>query len=131
MERAENSRRIPIKRILVVDDEPEVANAIRMVLRDGDHTVESAADGGSGLTRFEAGTYDLVIIDFKMPGIDGLELAAAIKARSPRQPILMITAYVEAVKEDAKGLSQIDFLIEKPFSLQRLQDVLTKVFSTS
>jgi len=127
----EIAQKISPKQILVVDDEPEVANAIRMVLDGGVYKIETAKDGEEGRAKFEPGKYDLVITDFKMPNMDGLELAAAIKERSPDQTILMITAYVEAVKEDAKGLSKIDFLIEKPFSLQRLQEVLTKVFSTA
>jgi CheY-like chemotaxis protein len=125
------SEEIPSKRILVVDDEPAVADTIRMVLAFRGHTVEVADAAESALTRFEPGKYDLVITDLSLPKMDGLALAGAIKELAPTQPIILITAYAESIQSDKERLSKVDFLIGKPFSLQQLQEALTKIFGRS
>lgn len=117
---------------MVVDDGPEVARAIRMALAVGaGYEVEIAENGETALARYKTGKYDLVITDLKMPKIDGLELAAAIKKLSPSQPIILITAYAESLKGDHERLANVDFVLEKPFSLQQLQDALARTFPLS
>src|SRR5205809_7329531 len=83
----------PKRRILVVDDEPFVCEAVKMMLAFDGHAVETACSGKEALALFENGKFDVVITDFAMPTMKGDELAAAIKARSPTQPVVMITAY--------------------------------------
>ncbi len=78
---------------------------------------------------FEAGNYDVVITDFKLPKMDGLELAEAIKKRAPSRPVILITAYAESVKGALGAVSNVDVLLGKPVSLARLQEALQKVFS--
>jgi two-component system capsular synthesis sensor histidine kinase RcsC len=120
------------KRILVVDDGPEVAKAIRMALAVGaGYEVEIAENGEAALGRFKTSKFDLVITDLTMPNLDGLELAAAIKKLSPLQPIILITAYAESLKGDRERLANVDFVLEKPFSLQQLQDALARTFPLS
>jgi CheY-like chemotaxis protein len=124
-----NSLTNPPKRILVVDDGPELPKALRIALTiTGGYKIDIAADGNVALQMFEAGKYDVVITDFKMPFMDGLQLAAAIKARSPKQPIIGLTAHLETLKEDKDWQSKLDFLLAKPFELEELQAVLAKVF---
>src|SRR5438552_2899208 len=76
-------KRLPTQRILIVEDDPIVAHTLRMALAVDGHSVELAEDGMKALAMFEGATYDLVITDFKMPNMDGMELADAIKQRSP------------------------------------------------
>jgi len=116
------------KRILVVDDEPAVADTIRMVLAFHGHSVEVADAAETALTRFEPGKYDLVVTDLSLPRMDGLALAEAIKQRAPTQPIILITAYAESIQSDKERLSKVDFLMGKPFSLEQLQGALKKIF---
>jgi CheY-like chemotaxis protein len=124
-----NCKTLAPKRILVVDDEPLVLNSLRMVLTFGGHQVETARNGVEALAMFERGKYDLVITDFGMPGMDGLALAGAIKARSPGHPILMITAHAEAIAGNGEKHSRIDLLLAKPFSVEQLEEALARVFS--
>ena len=121
-------KKIPPKRILVVDDEPQVAQTIRMVLTYGGHTVEIAEDGNGALAKFEPGKFDLIISDFALGKMNGLELARIVKQRSPGQKFMLITAYAESVAMGPERLSNIDFLLGKPFSLEQLQEGLTKIF---
>jgi CheY-like chemotaxis protein len=116
-------------RILVVDDEPFVCDAVKMMLTFDGHEVETASNGKDALSKFEDGKYDLVITDFSMPNMKGDELAAAIKARSPKQPVVMITAYAEMLQSSGNTLPGVDLVISKPFLLDNLREAITKVTS--
>ena len=118
---------VPKKRILVVDDEPFVCDAVKMMLTFDGHEVSTANDAKEALKVFETGKFDLVVTDFAMPGMKGDELAAAIKARSPRQPVMMITAYTEMLQSSGKQLPGVDFLVSKPFLLEHLRAAISTV----
>ena len=77
--------------ILVVDDDPAMVKALRRLLRAAGHTGETAVSGGEALIQIKKERFDLVITDYQMPGMNGDELAAAIKALVPIQPVLMVT----------------------------------------
>jgi CheY-like chemotaxis protein len=118
---------IPAKRILVVDDEPFVCDAVKMMLAFDGHDVETANGGEEALNIFREGKFDLVITDFAMPRMKGDELAANIKARAPNQPIVMITAYAEMLQASGHTLTGVDFVISKPFLLENLREAIVKV----
>src|SRR6185312_7954374 len=115
------------KRILVVDDEPFVCDAVKMMLAFDGHDVVTANDAKEALETFDKDKFDLVITDFAMPGMKGDELAAAIKAKSPHQPVVMITAYAEMLQSSGKKLNGVDFLISKPFLLEHLREAIATV----
>jgi CheY-like chemotaxis protein len=118
---------IPKKRILVVDDEPFVCEAVKMMLAFDGHEVKTANSGKEALHELDKDTFDLVITDFAMPAMKGDELAAAIKARLPKQPVVMITAYAEMLESSGDPLPGVDCLISKPFLLENLREAITKV----
>ena len=118
---------IPIRRILVVDDEPLVCDAVKMMLEFDGHKVEVARSAKEALGKFERGKFDVIITDFEMPYMKGDELAAQIKAQDPNQPVVMITAYAEMLQASKKPLTGIDFMISKPFLLENLRQALIKV----
>jgi len=117
----------PQRHILVVDDERDVCEAVKMLLAFDGHIVETASNGKEALAMFEKGKFDLIITDFEMPAMKGDELAAAIKARSPKQPVIMITAYAEMLQSSGHPLKGIDFVISKPFLLENLRAAIAKV----
>jgi CheY-like chemotaxis protein len=117
----------PPRRILVVDDEPLVCDAVKMMLDFDGHQVRTASSGKEALAMLQEEPFDLVITDFEMPGMKGDELAAAIKARTPQQPVLMITAYAEMLKASGNPLTGADLLISKPFLLEDLREAIAKV----
>ncbi len=121
----------PQRRILVVDDEPFVCDAVKMMLTFDGHVVETASNGKEALAMFEVGKFDLVITDFAMPTMKGDELAAAIKARSPNQPVVMITAYAEMLQASGNPLPGVDFVISKPFLLENLREAIARVTPTA
>jgi CheY-like chemotaxis protein len=117
----------PQRRILVVDDDPQVCDAVKLMLDFDGHEVRTVSSGKDALAMLERNRFDLVITDFDMPGMKGDELAAAIKARSPKQPVVMITAYAEMVQASGNPLTGVDLVISKPFLLENLREAIAKV----
>lgn len=117
---------IPRKKILVVDDEPLVGDAVKMMLTFDGHEVVTASHAKEALALFEQDKFDLVITDYAMPGMKGDELAAAIKSRAPGQPVIMITAYAEMLKTSDVPLGALDYIISKPFRLEDLRNAISK-----
>jgi CheY-like chemotaxis protein len=118
---------IPTKKILVVDDEPFVCEAVKMMLAFDGHNVTTANSGKEALSKLDSEKFDVIITDFAMPSMKGDELAAAIKARIPNQPVVMITAYAEMLQSSGSPLPGVDCLISKPFLLENLREAIAKV----
>ena len=117
------------KSILVVEDEPSVADSLCLLLSIDRHQVETVRDGETALARYNEGGFDLVITDHVMPGIDGLELARLIKARNPRQRVILVTAHSETVSgHEQERLQHVDLMLGKPFSLEELHKAVRAVF---
>lgn len=110
-----------------MDDEPFVCEAVKMMLSFDGHSVLTTNSAKEALTILETEPFDLVITDFAMPVMKGDELAAAIKARLPQQPIIMITAYAEMLQSSGNPLPSVDCLISKPFLLDNLRQAIAKI----
>ena len=111
----------------MVDDEPLVCDAITMILQHDGHVVETVGSAEDALTLLEKGKFDLVITDYKMPGMTGDELALAIKALDPAQPVIMMTAYAEMLKSAGHSLEGIDYMLSKPFLMTDLRTAVATV----
>lgn len=120
---------VPTKKILVVDDEPFVCDAVKMMLTFDGHEVRTANSGKEALAILAKDQFDLVITDFAMPVMKGDELAAAVKALNPGQPVIMITAYAEMLQSSGNALNGVDRLISKPFLLEDLREAIAHVLS--
>ena len=118
------------RRILVIDDEADIRESLELLLTGENYLVELAENATSGLQKFEAGNYDLVLLDLMMPDRSGLEVLADIRHRDRDTPIFLLTAYgsievaVRALKSGAndyfakpwdneKLLIEIDRMISK------------------
>lgn len=108
--------------ILVIDDEHNIRNMIRLALQHVDHTVDVAADGQEGLDRFGDGAgWDLVLLDQRMPGLEGLDVLRQIRYRAPDARVIMITAFGTIdLAVDAMKAGATDFL-RKPFTIETLR----------
>lgn len=113
-------------RILVVEDEPRVREILRMFLEEDQHQTVMAANGQEGLERFQEGSFDLVLTDRVMPGMDGQELATAIRALNPAQPIIMLTGYGD-LSSGGPMVEGVDLVVGKPFSLKVLRQAISDV----
>src|SRR5574337_1677800 len=105
------------KRILVIDDEEHIRRVMRMTLEAAGHEVGEAADGPRGLEAFGDGSnWDAVLLDQRMPGMDGLETLRRMKNRKADTRVIMITAYASIeLAVDAMKLGATDF-VRKPMT---------------
>lgn len=116
-------------KVLIVDDDVELAGLLQMALRQGGYEVSVAYDGAQALARFAEQPSDLVLLDVNLPGLDGYEVLAQLRRRSD-VPVLMLT--VRAAEEDeVRGLDLgADDYLRKPFSpralLARLRALLRR-----
>ncbi|HEY1687626.1 MAG TPA: response regulator transcription factor [Solirubrobacteraceae bacterium] len=107
-------------KLLVVDDEPAIRQALELVLNLHGFEVATACDGRDALRALGAGRPDAVILDVLMPGLDGLEVCRRMRAAGDRTPVLMLTARTE-VSERVAGLEAgADDYLAKPFAHEEL-----------
>ncbi len=122
---------VEIRKLLLIDDEPDILRVLSMSLRADGYEVFTAENGAAGLEAFEKENPDIVITDIKMPGMDGIEVLGKIKAREPDAEVIIITGHgdidnaIEALKFGASDY------INKPIrdealsiALQRARDKL-------
>ena len=115
-----NNSIIEKHRILLVEDEENLAIGLKYNLNEEGYNVELAKDGREALKLFETKKADLIILDIMIPYIDGFEIARRVRKKDPQMPILMLTA--RTTREDkVKGLELgADDYITKPFHLEEL-----------
>ena len=107
-------------RILVVDDEPAVRDAVDRALRLDGHEVALASDGRAALDAVAAAPPDALVLDVLMPHVDGLEVCRRLRAAGDRTPVLVLTAR-DAVSDRVRGLDAgADDYLVKPFALEEL-----------
>jgi DNA-binding response OmpR family regulator len=109
-------------KLLIIDDEPHIRQMMRLTLEASGYAVDEAESGEDGLTRFADGAgYDAVLLDQKMPGLDGLETLRRLRARVPDARVLMVTAFASIeLAVDAMKLGACDFL-RKPMTPDALR----------
>jgi CheY-like chemotaxis protein len=109
-------------KVLIIDDEPHIREMMRLTLEAAGYEVGEAADGEEGLVQFGDGdAYDVVLLDQRMPGIDGLETLRRLLARTPDARIVMVTAYASVeLAVEAMRLGATNFL-RKPMTPEALR----------
>jgi two-component system, cell cycle response regulator CpdR len=113
--------------ILVVDDEPAVGGAIKMLLEYDGHHVLTVSSGKEALALPDLANFDVIFTDYSMSEMRGDKLAIAIKQRLPDKPVVMITAHADVLKASGNPLTGVDFLVNKPFLLADLREAIVRV----
>ena len=109
------------RRILVVEDDPDISHLLQIHLRDSAFEVDVADNGTEGLRLAERETYQLILLDLMLPGVDGLEICKRLRSQGSTVPILMLTAKT-AEFDRVLGLELgADDYLTKPFSIMELQ----------
>ena len=107
-------------RVLLVEDEPDLADALARTLTDSEFAVDVSRDGEDGLFRALEIPYDAVVLDIMLPGRNGWEVLEALRASGSTTPVLMLTAR-DAVDDRVKGLNLgADDYLTKPFAVEDL-----------
>jgi len=116
------------RKVLVIEDHQEIAELVRLHLVDLPCHVDLAADGTRGLALAEGSSYDLVILDLMLPGLNGLEICKRLRAREGYTPILMITSKSSEF-DRVLGLELgADDYLTKPFSIIELMARVKAIF---
>jgi DNA-binding response OmpR family regulator len=108
------------KKVLVVEDDPDIGSLVALHLGDLGCEVQLSRDGRSSLAQAQEGDYDLIVLDLMLPGIDGLEITRRLREGSRYTPILMLTAKTSEI-DRVLGLELgADDYLTKPFSIREL-----------
>jgi DNA-binding response OmpR family regulator len=115
-------------RVLVVDDDPALIESLRTALEDEGHKVTTASGGQAGIDAFHLGLsagrpFDLVITDWRMPYVDGAQVASRVRASAPATPIILLTGWGRQVG-GSNGFPDFDWLLGKPPRIHELRTAL-------
>jgi CheY-like chemotaxis protein len=119
-------KRILGKRILLVEDDPGARDSIKLLLTIDRHNVVEATEGVEAIELLRSQTFDLAILDYFMPGMQGSQVALRFREIAPSMPILMVTAYLEKLGDSDKP---VDAVIGKPFAIADLRSAIVKLLS--
>jgi CheY-like chemotaxis protein len=119
-------------RILCVDDEPLLREALKEILENEGHNVELADGGRSGLDAFRAAyrrgePFEVVITDLGMPHVDGRQVARSIKAEAPETPVILLTGWGQRLRAEDEIPEDVDVLLCKPPRIDLLNLALSRV----
>lgn len=123
------------KKILLIDDEPDVTYTIKKILEDNGFKVDSFNDPILALNYYKVNFYDLLILDIKMPKMDGFELYTKIREKEPKVKICFLTAIATFNEEFRKIRLTLgktineDYFIQKPINMEDLTKKLTSIMN--
>ena len=112
--------------ILVVDDEEHIRLLFKEELEDEGYTVELASNGVEALEKLKRSNYDVVVLDIKMPGMDGIQTLGEIKKINKDQPVVLCSAYGEFKQDFASWVS--DGYVVKSADTRELKEMIKRVF---
>jgi CheY-like chemotaxis protein len=118
---------LPRKRILIVDDDASIRYMLGRILLDEGYDAPTAANGRDGLMAAAAQEIDLVLLDLKMPGMNGQETLKELNVLRPGLPVIMMTAYPGGQFEG--GLNGVSALLQKPLDFPMLLDAIKKLLA--
>src|SRR2546426_10164521 len=117
-----------LKKVLVVDDETDIAEVVKQGLELQGIQVDAFNDPQKALEHFRPDTYDVVVLDVRMPRMNGFQLYREIMKRDDNTKVLFITAFEESPEEFKKAFPELDThrFMKKPFTISKLKDRITQ-----
>ena len=123
--------RTPVRRVLVIDDDPRVRRTVVSLLRAAGHHVSEADGGRQGLSRFAEEAVDVVLTDLGMPEVTGWDVAATVKARLPTCPVVLLTGWGDQRLDEPASRDLVDRVLHKPVRFQELLQVIAELTATA
>jgi two-component system NtrC family sensor kinase len=118
-------------RILVVDDQPEVAELVQAVLKDDGHAADAVYSGQAALDRLTQTVYDLIVCDVRMPDVDGKAVFRAVERLGPSRPVvLFMTGYGDAPTDSDFLQSTAAVVLAKPLGIDALLERVRRLLTT-
>ena len=122
-----------MRSVLVVDDDPGVRKSFQLAFEDEPYAVDAADSGTAGLARLEAAQYDIIYLDLKMPGLNGVETLRAIRARGVDVPVYIVTAFYREFLSDLDEAADDGLafeVLEKPVDGEQLVAITNEILGT-
>lgn len=116
-------------RILLVDDEPNIRRLFRDELEEEGHLIEQAGDGAEALAALDRADYDLVVLDLRMPEVNGLEFLERVRDFRPNLPVIVCTAVRGMESEYELWASQVAAILNKPVDLDVLKGEVHRILA--
>ena len=116
--------------VLVIDDKDSIRNLLETLLSRKGYEVVLASNGPRGLELFRRKRPDVVVLDLKMPEMNGLTVLQQVRQLNPTQPVVVLTGAGTAEAEQQVRALGVTEYVEKEFSLYRLGDSLKRLFNT-
>lgn len=114
------------KKIIVIDDEPNIRETFKMTLKLKKYDVDAFADGPAALDKFKKGQYSVAFLDLKLPKMDGLEVLKKLKEKDPEIEVVMMTAYATDISQaTAIRLGAFEYL-RKPFLMEEIYELIER-----
>ena len=114
-------------RVLVVDDDPEIRALLSDFLTAQHFEVKTAVDAQTALALFQPGRFDVLLVDFQLSGMTGLELAAVVRKQDPLIPIALITGSAKMLAAQEVSQAGITRMFSKPFDLNEIASWLASL----
>jgi DNA-binding response OmpR family regulator len=117
------------QKLLVVDDEPSLRTAMSSQLMEQGYSVSSAEDGDVAIKMLESKRFDLILLDLRMPKVDGFEVLKFAKMKYPKTKVVMMTGFADLNNAlDSRGLGA-DHFIAKPFERRELLAIIRRILA--
>ena len=117
----------PRGRVLVVEDEPAIRTLVQLALQRVELDVWTAQDGADALDLLREESFDIILLDFLMPGMTGLELSSRVRRLDPTLPIALLSGSAALLTDEEIAAAGITYTFAKPFDLQALIDWIDAV----
>jgi CheY-like chemotaxis protein len=110
------------RHVLIVDDEPGMLETLTEILDAAGYTVTAVGDGDAALAEIQTGRYDVVVMDVRMPGRDGVSVL--VDSGAPPPPVILMTAYALEERLREARANQVHAVVQKPFAAPYLLDLV-------
>jgi two-component system, response regulator, stage 0 sporulation protein F len=112
--------------IILVDDDPDILRLLSLIITSlaTSHTILTCPDGDGALEQAMQQPTPLIITDYNLPGMNGLQLTAALKARAPATRVVLISGYISPDLERRARDRAVDYLVRKPFQIDPLIEIV-------
>ncbi|SFE09201.1 two-component system, response regulator, stage 0 sporulation protein F/two-component system, OmpR family, response regulator MprA/two-component system, NtrC family, response regulator AtoC [Lentibacillus persicus] len=115
------------KDILVVDDQPGIRMLLQDILENAGFRVTLAETGKEGMEKIYEASYDLLILDYKLPIMDGPEMLRRLEKEKISLPVIVMTGMAEQVRDETLQFSLVEEVFAKPFNVQDISGFVGKV----
>lgn len=115
--------------ILLVEDDRFLSDTIRAFLEFKEHMVDRAFEGPEALEKMQFGSYDLVILDWQLPGMDGINICQNYRTGGGKAPVLMLTGRTDPKEQKRASEAGANGFVSKPFKLEDLENNIDRLLS--